>query len=173
MKIKIILTMLTLLLLSNTLTTLCAPKDVKNNEGLPSVTININPYETIYEGDIINCTITGDPTFVYWSINNQSKHTTFYDDDPVIFDPEPTPIDTDYVTLTVYAKNSYGNASDSVQLIVKRIFFGDIHWHTTLSDGKFPLKTNYLNAKKDNYLDFACSTLPLSNLPINLFHPVR
>jgi len=47
----------------------------------PTVKINIDPYSTIYEGDIINCLITGEPFFKYWSINNQSKHKTFYGDD--------------------------------------------------------------------------------------------
>ncbi|MCX6667947.1 MAG: DUF3604 domain-containing protein [Euryarchaeota archaeon] len=122
----------------------------------PTVKINIDPNTIIYEGDIINCTITGNPTFVYWSINNQSKHTTFYGDDPVIFDPEPTPLDTEYVTLTVYAENACGNASDSVRVIVKRIYFGDIHWHSTICDGDYLLDTMYKNAIKDNYLDFVC-----------------
>lgn len=124
----------------------------------PTVKIDIDPNTTIYEGDIINCTITGDPIFKYWSINNQSHHTTFYEDDPVIFDPEPTPLDTDYVTLTVYTENAFGNASDSVQISVKRIYFGDIHWHSICSDGIYPLKTMYKNAKEDNYLDFVGST---------------
>jgi len=120
----------------------------------PTVKINIDPNTTIFEGDIINCSITGDPIYKYWSINNQSKHTTFYGDNPVIYDPEPTPLNTDYVTLTVYAENAVGNASDSVQVIVKRIYFGDIHWHSTLCDGDYPLDTMYKNAIKDNYLDF-------------------
>ena len=124
----------------------------------PSVKINIDSNTTIYEGDIINCSITGDPIFKYWSINNQSQHITFYGDDPIIFDPEPTPPDKDYVTLTIYTENEFGNASDSVQVVVKRIYFGDIHWHSIRSDGKFLLKTMYKNAKKDNYLDYACST---------------
>lgn len=125
---------------------------------LPTVKINLNEETTIYEGDIINCTITGETTNKYWYIDNQSKHTTFYGNDPIIFDPEPTPLDANFVNLTVYAENEYGNASDTVQVIVKRIYFGDIHWHSILSDGKYPLNTEYINAKKDNYLDFACST---------------
>lgn len=130
----------------------------ENGLGPPTVKINLDPSSTVYEGDIINCSITGDPIFKYWSINNQSQHITFYGDDPIIFDPEPTPLDTDYVNLTVYTENAFGNASDSVQVVVKRIYFGDIHWHSIRSDGKFPLKTMYKNAKKDNYLDYACST---------------
>jgi hypothetical protein len=122
----------------------------------PIVKINTGPNTIIYEGDIINCTITGNPTFVYWSINNQSKRTTFYCDDPIIFDPEPTPLDETYVNLTVYAENAEGNASDTVQVIIKRIFFGDIHWHSTICDGDYPLDIMYKNAIKDNYLDFVC-----------------
>ena len=131
--------------------------ETKANLVSPTVKINIDPNTIIYEGDIINCTITGNPTFIYWSINNQSKHTTFYDD-PVIFDPEPTPLNTDYVNLTVYAENIAGNDSDTIEVSIKRIYFGDIHWHSILSDGNFSLKTNYMKIKEDNYLDFACST---------------
>jgi hypothetical protein len=158
MKIKIILVTMILFLLGNTFVASYETKDVKNYEEKPGVTININSHETLYEGDIINCTITGNPTFVYWSINNQSKHTTFYGDDPVIFDSEPTPLGTDYVNLTVYAENSAGNDSDTIEVSIKRIYFGDIHWHSILSDGDFSLATNYENIKKDNYLDFACSS---------------
>ena len=125
----------------------------ENGLGPPTVKINLDPSSTVYEGEIINCSISGDPIFKYWSINNQSQHITFYGDDPIIFDPEPTPLDIDYVTLTVYTENAFGDASDSVQVVVKRIYFGDIHWHSIRSDGKFPLKTMYKNAKKDNYLD--------------------
>ena len=125
---------------------------------LPKVKININPCTIVYEGDIIECNITGNPLIKYWFINNQSFHTTFYGDNPIIFDPEPTPLDTNYVNLTVYVENNYGNASDTIQVIIKRIYFGDIHWHTFLSDGYYPLELMYNNAKKDNYLDFACPT---------------
>jgi len=120
----------------------------------PTVKINIEPNTIIYEGDIINCTITGNPTSMYWSINNQSKHTTFYGNDPIIFDPEPTPLDTDYVNLTVYSENSFGNDSDTIEVMIKQIYFGDIHWHSTLCDGDYPLDIMYKNAIKDNYLDF-------------------
>lgn len=34
----------------------------------PTVEINIEPYSTIYEGDIIDCIISGDPTIKYWTI---------------------------------------------------------------------------------------------------------
>jgi len=53
----------------------------------------------IYEGDIIDCNITGNPDVKYWQINHGNKHTTFYGDNPVIFDPEPTPLNVDYVNL--------------------------------------------------------------------------
>jgi hypothetical protein len=135
-----------------------ATTESKADSGAPTVKININPYTIVYEGDIIDCDITGNPTILYWMINNQSHHTTFYNEDPIIFDPEPTPLNKDYVTLTVYAENAYGNASDSVQLIVKRIYFGDIHWHSKICDGDYPLDTMYKNAVQDNYLDFAAST---------------
>jgi hypothetical protein len=128
----------------------------KANLGPPTVKININPYTIIYEGDVIDCNITGNPTVKYWFINNQSDHTTFYGDDPVIFDPEPTPLDKTYVNLTVYAENDAGKASDNVIVMIKRIFFGDIHFHSRLSDGKYPIDTLYTNAIKDNYLDFVC-----------------
>jgi len=35
-----------------------------------TVKINIEPYSIIYEGDVINCTITGNPNVFYWKINN-------------------------------------------------------------------------------------------------------
>jgi hypothetical protein len=130
----------------------------KADPGPPIVKINIDPYSIIYEGDIIDCEITGIPNIKYWTINNQSKHTTFYENNPVIFDPEPTPLDQDYVTLTVYVENDAGNASDSVQVIIKRIYFGDIHWHTTLGDGKKEIDEMYKNAIADRYLDFAASS---------------
>jgi hypothetical protein len=130
----------------------------KANSNPPTVIINIDPYSVIYEGDIIDCDITGDPTVLYWTINNQSRHTTFYDDDPIVFDPEPTPLDTNYVNLTVYVENEAGKASDAVLVMIKRIYFGDIHWHTRISDGYNRINTMYGNALRDNYLDFAaCS----------------
>ena len=125
---------------------------------LPEVKINIEPHTIIYEGDIIDCDITGEPTILYWMINNQSHHKTFYKEKPIIFDPEPTPLGTDYVNLTVYAENEAGKASDTIGVIIKRIYFGDIHWHTTLCDGDNEIDTMYQNAIKDNYLDFVCYT---------------
>lgn len=132
--------------------------NIKEDNPALSIKVNIEPYSVIYEGDIINCTITGHITNKYWLINNESLHTSFYNDNPVIFDPEPTPLNTNYVNLTVYIENKYSNASETVPIILKRIYFGDVHFHSTLSDGKFPLDTIYKNALKDNYLDFACST---------------
>lgn len=133
---------------------------VKAIEGLgaPTVIINIEPYAEVYEGDVIDCDITGDPTIMYWQINDQSIHTTFYGDDPVIFDPEPTPLDDTFVDLTVYAENEYGYDSDTVPIKLYRIFFGDIHWHTVFSDGDFDIDTMYKHAVEDNYLDFAACT---------------
>ena len=124
----------------------------------PSVTINLAPYTTVYEGDIVDCTITGEITYKYWQINDGSEHTIFYDDDPLIFDPEPTPLDSAFVDLTVYAENDYGNDSDTIQIELKRLFFGDIHWHTVISDGQHDIDTMYENAIDDNYLDFASCT---------------
>jgi len=37
----------------------------------PTVVINVEPYTMVYEGDIIDCDISGDPTFFYWQINSQ------------------------------------------------------------------------------------------------------
>jgi len=124
----------------------------------PTVVINVEPYTMVYEGDIIDCDISGDPTFFYWQINSQSIHETFYGDDPVLFDPEPTPLEDTYVNLTVYAENAHGNDSDNVPIQLNRIFFGDIHWHTPFSDGNYDLDTMYSNAVEDNYLDFAACT---------------
>jgi hypothetical protein len=124
------------------------------SDNVPNVTINIEPFSTIYEGDIINCSITGNPTSIYWQINDGRYHDIFYNDDPIIFDPEPTPIGTDYVNLTVYAENDAGTGSDTVKVMVKRLYFGDIHWHSKLCDAAYSLDTLLKNAYKDNYLDF-------------------
>jgi len=141
-------------------TSLTIPYDNRTKELLssPSVTINIIPYSTIYEGDIINCTIMGEVTNKYWQINNNSKHTNFYNDDPIIFDPEPTPLESTFVNLTVYAENEIGNDSDTIPIVLKRLFFGDIHWHTIISDGQYDIDTMYSNAIMDNYIDFAACT---------------
>jgi len=130
----------------------------KANLDAPTVKINIDPYTIVYEGDMIDCDIVGNPAVKYWRINNQSFHETFYGDNPVIFDPEPTPLEDRYINLTVYVENETGNASDTVQVMLKRIFFGDIHWHTTFGDGVYELDTMYQNAVDDNYLDFAASS---------------
>jgi len=124
----------------------------------PTVELKIEPHSLIYEGDIIDCEITGYPIVKYWSINNQTQHKTFYENKPVIFDPEPTPLDKDYVDLTVHVENSKGYDSDTVQIKIKRIYFGDIHWHTNYGDGLNHLKDMYENAINDNYLDFAASS---------------
>jgi len=124
----------------------------------PTVKINIEPHSVIYEGDVINCDITGNPDIMYWKINNFSEHYTFNEDNPIIFDPEPTPLKDDYVDLTVYIENNAGNATDTVEVMIKRIYFGDIHWHTTYGDGNYGLDLMYQNTIDDKYLDFAaCS----------------
>jgi len=136
-------------------------KSIENNSfntNPPNVKINLDSNAVIYEGDIINCTISGSITSKYWTINNKSHHTTFYNDNPIIFDPEPTPLDSNYVDLTVHVESSAGSNSDTVKVMIKRIYFGDIHFHSTISDGKFPIDRMYKNAIKDNYLDFVCLT---------------
>jgi hypothetical protein len=129
-----------------------------NNFSKPIVIINTKPFESIYEGDIINCTIEGDGVNKYWLINNQSRHNEFIDDNPIIFNPEPTPIDEEYVYLTVYVENEYGFSSDTIPIKLYKIFFGDIHWHTSISDGQYTLDEMYSNTIKDNYLDFTACT---------------
>jgi hypothetical protein len=124
----------------------------------PTVEIDIKPYTDVFEGDIIECYITGNPTTLYWQINDGSNHSTFLDDYPVIFDPEPTPLNSEFVDLTVYAENENGSDFDTVPIKLYRIFFGDIHWHTVFSDGDFEIDTQYKNAIKDNYLDFTSCT---------------
>ncbi|HDM66831.1 MAG TPA: DUF3604 domain-containing protein [Thermoplasmatales archaeon] len=124
----------------------------------PYVKINIPDGTIVYEGDIINCTITGNPVEIYWIIDNQTPHYLFYNNNPVIYNPEPTPLNATYVNLTVYARNNHGSSSDTVRIILKRIYFGDIHFHSTISDGYHSIDTLYSNTIKDNYLDFACLT---------------
>lgn len=127
-------------------------------EKSPTVCINLDPHSVIYEGDVINCSITGDPHFMYWSIDNQSHHTAFIDGNPVIFNPEPTPLNKTYVNLTVYAENKKDCDSDTVKIMLKKLFFGDIHWHSVISDGHYSLDTMFGNAVNDNYLDFTACT---------------
>ena len=124
----------------------------------PVVTINTKQFESIYEGDIINCTIQGDIIKKYWFINNQSQHYDFIDDDPIIIDFESTPIDKEFVNLTVYAENENGSDTDTIPIKLYKIFFGDIHWHTSISDGRYTLDEMYNNTINDNYLDFTACT---------------
>ena len=158
MSIRKISSIFVLLAISITPLISCFSSVSSANSDSPTVTINIDPYTVIYEGDIIDCDITGNPTVLYWTINKQSPHTTFYGDDPIIFDPEPTPLGDTYVDLTVYAENNVGADSDTVRVMIKRIYFGDIHWHTRISDGYNRIDTMYKNALRDNYLDFAACT---------------
>jgi len=132
--------------------------NAKQGCDIPIVVINTEQFQEVFEGDIIDCNITGNPTLMYWQINNQSIHTTFNGDDPVIFDPEPTPLKDTYVNLTVYAENEYGHDSDTIPIKLFRIYFGDIHWHTVFSDGDYNIDTQYKNAIKDNYIDFGACT---------------
>lgn len=128
-----------------------------HNEPL-TITFNIEQKSTVYEGDIINCTITGNPTVTWWTINNQSPHYTFYNGNPVIFDPEPTPLNATYVNFTVHAENLFESSSATIQLAIKRLYFGDIHFHSSISDGYHHIDTLYQNTIQDNYLDFICLT---------------
>jgi hypothetical protein len=119
-----------------------------------SVILHVTPGTTLYEGDIVNCSIIGNPSIKYWQINGQSHHTLFVGNDPVLFDPEPTPLNDTYVNLTVTIENGTRSASTTVQVQLKRLFFGDIHFHSTISDGYNKPETMYQNAREDNYLDF-------------------
>jgi len=130
---------------------ICAQKNFNSL----TVKINIDPYSVIYEGDIINCSISGESNLLYWQIDDNNPHYTFYGNDPILFDPEPTPLGKDYVNLTVYAKNDVEFSCDTVIVMIKRLFFGDIHWHSVTCDGRYKLEKMYKNAKNDNYLDFA------------------
>lgn len=124
-----------------------------------SVSINLNDYAEVFEGDIISCNITGNPIEKYWKINDNQWHTSFIGNNPVIFNPEPTPLGDEYVNLTVMIKDAYGNtATDTVSIKLYKLWFGDIHWHSNISDGKYALNEDYQNIIQDNYLDFACST---------------
>jgi hypothetical protein len=108
----------------------------------------------LFEGDTINCSITGYPQVKYWQINGQRHHTLFLGNDPVLFDPEPTPLNDTFVNLTVTVENGTQSASDTVQIQLQRLYFGDIHFHSTISDGHNKPETMYKNAIADNYLDF-------------------
>ena len=98
---------------------------ISENVDPPKIIINIEPNELVFEGDIIDCEISGDPMVLYWQIDNQSYHDTFLGNCPVIFDPEPTPLGKKFVNLTVYAENEHGNDSATVKIELRRIFFGD------------------------------------------------
>ena len=122
------------------------------------VTIHTKQYEPIYEGDIINCTIQGDITNKYWFIDNNREHYDFINDDPIIINIKSTPIDKQFVNLTVYAENEDSFDTDTIQIRLYKIFFGDIHWHTSISDGQYTLDEMYNNTISDNYLDFTACT---------------
>ena len=140
------------------------------DENFPYVKINIKPYETLYEGEKIDCTIKNANRF-FWKVEDGNNHTTFYGDDILLFDPEPTSLEKEYVNLTLYAENEHGIAYDSILVKIKRLYFGDIHWHTDISDGQYDIDTMYQNALKDNFLDFAaCSDhAELIDLPNTIF----
>jgi len=135
-----------------------AKNNAEDTYNSQNVRININPFSTIYEGDIINCTINETALNKYWMINNQSKHTDFINNNPIIFDPEPTPLKSTYVNLTVLIETENGTFFDTVPIKLKRIYFGDLHWHTFISDGNYSLDEMYKNVIQDNYIDFTSGT---------------
>lgn len=155
-KITIIFSII-LLLISSTITGQNIEKTSFNSNQI-SVTINTLEMSVLYEGDIVECEITGEPDRIYWQVNNQSVHTTFIDDNPVLFDPEPTPLDQEYVNLSVHAVKDDTHTFDTIKIQIKRLFFGDIHFHSRISDGYHKLDTLYENAINDSYLDFVCLT---------------
>ncbi len=134
------------------------PAGEGNVDGQPSVRLDVEPHAVVYEGDIVDCEVTGDPAELSWQIDDGGRHGTFAGDDPVLYDPEPTPLSASYVNLTVYAANSHGSDMDTVPVRLKQLFFGDIHWHTRSSDGDYRIDEMYGNAVADNYLDFAACT---------------
>lgn len=147
---------------------------VNSNSNPPYVKINAEPHSVLYEGDIVNCTIKNADEF-FWKIENGKRHSTFHGDDILLFDPEPMPLGKEYVNLTLYAENENGISYDTIPVKIKRIYFGDIHWHTYISDAKYGIDEMYGNAIEDNYLDFAsCSDhAELIDLPNIIFGGVR
>lgn len=129
-----------------------------------SVRLNIQPYSLLYEGDLVNCSVTGTPIDHYWQINGQSHHTLFSGNDPVLFDPEPTPLNDTYVTLSVTVIDGTQRSSDSVPIQLRRLYFGDLQFHSIHSDGEYWPQTLYQNAIADNYLDFAGLTDHAENI---------
>lgn len=122
------------------------------------VIIKLEKYAELFEGDIVPCSITGSPKSVYWTIDNQSIHTYFYNTNPVLFDPEPTPLKKEYVNLSVFAEYQDHISFDSIPVKIHRLYFGDLHFHSTFSDGYNPADTLYENAINDNYVDYVCLT---------------
>ena len=122
----------------------------------------------VYEGDVVPCDIYGTP--LYWTINDQSKHYFFDENNnPVIFNPEPTPLEDQTVELTVFGKDSCGQiVSDKVEIVLKKLYFGDLHWHSDFSDGDNDIDLIYKNAKEDNYLDFTAATDQKDEIPVFL-----
>ena len=128
------------------------------SDTLKEVSISLNDYTELYEGDMVPCIIQNNPSRIYWTIDNQSEHFTFYQTNPVIFDPEQTPLEKEYVTLSVFAMYDDHTSYDSIQVKIYRIYFGDIHFHSTFSDGYNPIDILYKNAIDDNYVDYVCLT---------------
>ena len=63
------LILIVLLSLTSLLSPVCCPSSTTTASALggeiPTVSLYIEPHSIVYEGDIINCTITGHPTEMY------------------------------------------------------------------------------------------------------------
>lgn len=117
--IKIMRRFFVLLILGMFLLTNIAGLPIENTKAIqtastpPTITINIQPNSVVYEGDLIDCDISGEVSKWWWIDRNQNgirdpdenKHYTFHNDDPQIFRPEATPIDKEHVDLFVTATN--------------------------------------------------------------------
>jgi len=137
-------------------------KAIQTADVLPTVSINIEPNSIIYEGDLIDCDISGAESKWWWIDRNQNgirdpdegKHYTFQNDDPQIFRPESTPIGQDYVDLCVTASNNEGETTCSVTIKLYKIWFGEYHWHNLFCDGSYDPNEIINNTRTDDYLDW-------------------
>lgn len=117
-------------------------------------TIDIPDGSVVYEGDVIPITTTTDPTIRRWRINDNEWHTTFIGNNPFIIYSEGTALGQTTSMLSV----DLNGVVVTKPIFLKKLFFGDIHWHSDLSDGMYDIDTMYQNVRSDNYLDFASST---------------
>jgi len=147
MKRKIVVfVILSLFLLTNIISLpIESIKAIQTTDAAPAVSINIEPNSIIYEGDLLDCDISGEEDKWWWIDRDQdgirdsdeSKHYTFQDDDPQIFRPESTPVGKDYVDLCVTASNPVGETTSSVTIKLYKIWFGEYHWHSLICDGVY------------------------------------